>query len=145
MLAEKLDVDADLIRQRMQLMLDRGAIRRIGVVPNHYQLGIRANGMSVWDVDDEEIAPLGERIGGLDFVSHAYHRPRRLPEWPYNLFAMVHGKSRDEVARKVKLIAGILGDAQRQHEVLFSTRVLKKSGLRLLEQTVMTSKKSEVA
>lgn len=145
MLAEKLDVDADLIRQRMQLMLDRGAIRRIGVVPNHYQLGIRANGMSVWDVDDEKIAHLGERIGGLDFVSHAYHRPRRLPEWPYNLFAMVHGKSRDEVAGKVKLIAGILGDAQRQHEVLFSTRVLKKSGLRLLEQTVMTSKKSEVA
>jgi DNA-binding Lrp family transcriptional regulator len=144
-LAERLDVDADLIRQRMQHMLDRGAIRRIGVVPNHYKLGFRANGMSVWDVDDEKLAHLGKRIGGLDFVSHAYHRPRRLPEWPYNLFAMVHGKTRDEVTGKVELIAGILGDAQRQYEVLFSTRVLKKTGLRLLERAVETSRKSEVA
>jgi DNA-binding Lrp family transcriptional regulator len=132
-LADQLGVEVDLIRQRLQHMLDTGVIRRIGAVPNHYTLGFRANGMSVWDVDDERITELGRRVGRLEFVSHAYHRPRRLPEWPYNLFAMVHGKHRAEVSDKVDAIARILGDAQRRYEVLFSTRVLKKTGLRLLQ------------
>ena len=132
-LADQLDVEVDLIRQRLQHMLDTGVIRRIGAVPNHYTLGFRANGMSVWDVEDEHVSELGRRVGRLEFVSHAYHRPRRLPEWPYNLFAMVHGKHRTEVSDKVDAIARILGDAQRRYEVLFSTRVLKKTGLRLLQ------------
>jgi len=133
-LAETLGVDADVIRERMQHMLEQGQIRRIGVVPNHYKLGFGANGMSVWDVDDDEISRCGQEIGRLDFVSHSYHRPRCLPEWPYNLFAMVHGRTRAEVEGKVEVIAGILGDAQRSHDVLFSTRVLKKTGLRLKAQ-----------
>jgi DNA-binding Lrp family transcriptional regulator len=132
-LADQLGVEVDLIRQRLQHMLDTGVIRRIGAVPNHYTLGFRANGMSVWNVEDERVSELGRRVGRLEFVSHAYHRPRRLPEWPYNLFAMVHGKHRTEVSDKVDAIAKILGDAQRCYEVLFSTRVLKKTGLRLLQ------------
>ena len=71
-------------------------------------------------------------IGALDFVSHAYQRPRHLPEWRYNLFAMAHGRDRDEVLEKVKIIAEMLGDDNRGHEVLFSTRILKKTGLRLI-------------
>jgi len=142
-LAEKLGVDAGLIRERMQRMLDDGLIRRIGAVPNHYKLGFGANGMSVWDVDDDRISRYGRQIGRLDFVSHAYHRPRCLPEWPYNLFAMVHGRTREEVAAKVETIAEILGDAQRGHDVLFSTRVLKKTGLRLREAGTQTT--TEVA
>lgn len=133
-LADRLGVEVDLVRQRFQHMLDTGVIRRVGAVPNHYKLGFGANGMSVWDVDDDRIAELGRRVGRLDFVSHAYHRPRRLPEWPYNLFAMVHARHRDEVSDKVDVIAQILGDAQRRYEVLFSTRVLKKTGLRLLQE-----------
>ena len=64
-------------------------------------------------------------------MSHCYRRPRHLPDWPYNLFAMVHGRSRAEVEEKVKHIAGVLGAACRAHEVLYSTRILKKTGLRL--------------
>jgi DNA-binding Lrp family transcriptional regulator len=116
---------------RLQRMLDAGIIRRIGAVPNHYALGYTANGMSVWDVPDASVREIGERIGRLDFVSHCYHRPRHLPAWPYNLFAMLHGRSRDEVEAHVRTIAQLLGAADRGHAVLYSTRILKKTGLRL--------------
>lgn len=122
--------EAEVI-ERLEHMLRDGIIRRIGAVPNHYALGYRANGMSVWDVPDDRVRDLGERIGALDYVSHCYHRPRHLPLWPYNLFAMVHGRSRHEVERQMQGIAKILGGACRAHDVLYSTRVLKKTGLRL--------------
>ena len=129
--AEQLGVDATLVMERMNSMLDKGVIRRIGVVPNHYALGYRSNGMTVWDVPDEKIRELGRRIGEFDFVSHCYHRPRHLPEWPYNLFAMVHGHDHDEVSAKVAQIAAFLGEDDRGHEILYSTRILKKTGLRI--------------
>ncbi len=130
-LAERLGLAPDDVQARLRRMLETGEIRRIGAVPNHYALGYVANGMSVWDVDASGIDELGARIGALDFVSHCYRRPRRLPEWPYNLFAMVHGKSRDEVAAGVAQIAALLGAACRSHDVLYSSRILKKTGLRL--------------
>jgi siroheme decarboxylase len=130
-LAEQLGVTPEEIMARMRRMLDSGVIRRIGAVPNHYALGFRANGMTVWDVPDERIAELGPRVGALDFVSHCYQRPRHPPHWPYNLFAMVHGRDRDEVEAKVAQIATLLGDAERGHLVLYSTRILKKTGLRI--------------
>ena len=129
--AERVGVDPDEVMARMRRMLAAGIIRRIGAVPNHYRLGYRANGMSVWDVPDEQITELGRRVGALPFVSHCYRRPRRLPEWHYNLFAMVHGRTREEVEVQVAEIAALLGDAARRHDVLYSTRILKKTGLRL--------------
>nr|ACF98053.1 putative heme D1 biosynthesis protein NirH [uncultured bacterium 888] len=117
--------------ERLRLLLQRGVIRRIGAVPNHFALGYRANGMSVWDVDDAHVDRLGERIGALDCVSHCYRRPRRLPSWPYNLFAMVHGRNRAEVEGEVDAIAKLLGSAARGHAVLYSRRILKKTGMRL--------------
>ena len=131
MLAERLGINADEVMQRMTHMLQCGVIRRIGVVPNHYKLGYTANGMSVWDVPSDKLKQLGNKIGQLDFVSHCYHRPRHLPMWPYNLFAMVHGKTRDEVYDKVQQIADMLGDDKRDYQVLFSSAILKKTGLRI--------------
>ncbi len=128
--AEAIGAPPEVVIERMRAMLASGAIRRVGVVPNHYRLGWVANGMSVWDVDDARVDELGERIGAIDGVSHCYRRPRRLPAWRYNLFAMVHGRDRAEVERQVDAIAAVLGDAARAHEVLYSTRVLKKTGLR---------------
>ncbi|HYL19799.1 MAG TPA: AsnC family transcriptional regulator [Burkholderiales bacterium] len=116
---------------RMRRMLDRGVIRRIAAVPNHYALGYRANGMSVWDVPDERADEMGRAVGALPFVTHCYRRPRYLPDWPYNLFAMVHGRTREEVAEKVAAIEALIGPECRGHEVLYSTRILKKTGLRL--------------
>jgi DNA-binding Lrp family transcriptional regulator len=130
-LAEQLGLAPDDVMARLRRMQDAGIIRRIGAVPNHYRLGYRGNGMSVWDVPDAQVRELGRTIGALDFVSHCYHRPRHLPYWPYNLFAMVHGRDRAEVMSKVERIADLLGDAVREHDVLFSTRILKKTGMRL--------------
>jgi len=131
-IAKACDCDTQTVIQRMQRMLDRGVIRRIGAVPNHYRLGLNANGMSVWDVDDKRLHELGARVGRLEFVSHCYQRPRHLPLWPYNLFAMIHGHDRDEVMLKQQQVADLLGSSCRQHDVLFSTRILKKTGLRLV-------------
>lgn len=130
-LAEQVGIPAEEVMARMQCMLDNGIIRRIAAVPNHYALGYKANGMTVWDVADDRIDELGRRVGELDFVSHCYHRPRHLPEWPYNLFAMVHGHDRDEVQAQIERIAALLGDACRGHDILYSTRILKKTGLRI--------------
>ena len=132
-LAERLGMAPAEVMARMQRMLERGIIRRIGAVPNHYALGYQANGMTVWDVPDEKLRELGPKIGALEFVSHCYHRPRLLPDWPYNLFAMVHGRDRHEVEAKAAKIAALFGDADRGHAVLYSTRILKKTGLRLPE------------
>ena len=130
-LAEQLGTTPGEVMARLEAMLARGTIRRIGAVPNHYAIGYTANGMSVWDVPDEAIDALGEKVGALPFVTHAYHRPRALPDWPYNLFAMVHGSSREEVLAKVTGIRALLGDNCRRHDVLFSTEILKKTGLRI--------------
>ncbi len=130
-LAETLGVPAQEVMDRLRGMQARGVVRRIGAVPNHYALGWRANGMSVWDVADSRVADLGPQVGALDFVSHCYRRPRHLPLWPYNLFAMVHGRGRAEVEEKVARIAALLGPAARAHAVLYSTRILKKTGLRI--------------
>jgi DNA-binding Lrp family transcriptional regulator len=131
--AEVVGIGADELMRRMRRMLDDGIIRRIAAVPNHYRLGYTANGMSVWDVPDAEIAAAGAAVGRLDFVSHCYRRPRHGTHWPYNLFAMVHGRSRADVQAKVDAIARHLGPLDGGHTVLYSTRILKKTGLRLAE------------
>jgi DNA-binding Lrp family transcriptional regulator len=130
-LATELCVTPDEVMERMRTMLEDGRVRRIGVLPNHYRLGYVANGMSVWDIADEDITVAGKQVGELETVSHCYQRPRHLPDWPYNMFAMVHGHSRQEVLDEVEKIARMLGDRVRAHEVLFSTRILKKTGLRI--------------
>jgi len=117
--------------EHLSNMKKRGVIRRIGAVPNHFRLGFKANGMTVWDVPDEKIIELGNQIGQLSFVSHSYQRPRHMPVWRYNLFAMVHGHTRSAVKEKTERIKQILGEDCRAHEILYSTAILKKTGLRL--------------
>lgn len=130
-LADEVGIPVGEVMRRMRRMLQCGIIRRIAAVPNHYRLGFTANGMSVWNVPDDRIGELGPVVGALAFVSHCYHRPRHPPEWPYNLFAMVHAASRKEVHERVGIIANLLGADDHGHEVLFSQRILKKTGLRL--------------
>ena len=130
-LAAELEMDAGDVMARLKRMLARGIIRRIGAVPNHYRLGVVANAMTVWDIDDAAIERVGAMVGSLPFVTHCYQRPRRLPRWPYNLFAMAHGRSRAEATEKVGKIAEVVGNAARARDVIYSTRILKKTGLRL--------------
>jgi siroheme decarboxylase len=128
-----LGVSGEVVRARFAQMLSSGLVRRIGAVPNHYRLGYVANGMTVWDVDDARVDELGVRVGALSGVSHCYRRPRELPGWPFNLFAMLHGRSRDEVERQRLEVRLLLGSACRSDDVLYSSAILKKTGLRLKE------------
>jgi DNA-binding Lrp family transcriptional regulator len=124
-------LDSSEVIARVGRMIETGIIRRIGAIPNHYRLGLRANGMTVWDIADEHLPELGARIGALGFVSHCYERPRHLPLWPYNLFAMVHGRNRNEVRTQMASIARLIGKRRRAYDVLFSSAILKKTGFRL--------------
>jgi DNA-binding Lrp family transcriptional regulator len=130
-IAQEVGISEAEVLERLRSMLADGRIRRIGAVPNHYALGYTANAMTVWDVDDEAAGELGAAVGALPFVSHCYRRPRRLPDWPYNLFAMVHGKSKEETKVCIEEIRMLLGAACRRHDLLYSVRILKKTGLRL--------------
>ena len=130
-LAEQLSISAEQVMQRFQSMLDRGVIRRIGAVPNHYKLGYGFNGMTVWDVEDSMVDQLGALVAALPFVSHCYQRPRHLPDWPYNLFAMIHAKTAADADTQILRVGEVLEAYVRSHQVLYSSRILKKTGLRI--------------
>ena len=130
-IADKLGTTETDVTDRLAALMNRGVIRRIGIAPNHYKLGMTANGMSVWDVEDGAAEELGPLVGAMEEVTHCYLRPRARPHWPYNLFAMVHGATRNEVEEKRAVIAQLLGDACRASDILYSTEILKKTGLRL--------------
>ncbi|UQI33702.1 Lrp/AsnC family transcriptional regulator [Pseudomonas bijieensis] len=129
-LAEQLGLSLESTLDLLKRLQAEGAIRRIAAVPNHYRLGYRHNGMTVWDVADSDISRLGALLGAQPFVSHCYRRPRR-PGWRYNLFAMVHGRSREEIDSYREHLRYLLGDACAADDMLVSSRILKKTGLRL--------------
>lgn len=114
---------------RLQELLASGLIKRLGVVVRHHELGYRANAMTVWDVPDERLDEIARRMAGTGLVSLCYRRPRR-PGWPYNLFCMIHGKSRDEALNKIDTLWYICGLKEIPYEVLFSTRRFKQRGAR---------------
>src|SRR3989304_6104928 len=105
------------VLEMLRSLLERGVIKRLAAVPNHYALGVTANGMAVWDVPDALVSKVGQRLGQRPEVTHCYRRPRR-PGWPYNLFAMVHGMSQEEVLAKIAQIARALGLESYPHQVL---------------------------
>lgn len=142
-IADRIGASESAVLERLGAMMEKGIIRRIGLAPNHYAMGLIANGMSVWDIDDAQVDELGAVIGALDFVTHCYQRPRRLPLWPYNLFAMAHGRTREEVLEKRDRIAALLGPACRASDILFSTEILKKTGLRIAPRAERTASCSD--
>jgi DNA-binding Lrp family transcriptional regulator len=111
-------------------MLENGVIKRLGVVVRHHELGYRANAMVVWDVPDDKVERVGLQLGDQDCVTLCYQRPRHLPEWPYNLFCMLHGKDRDEVLACIARVTEALDIGAFSHEVLFSGRRFKQRGAR---------------
>lgn len=133
--ADVCGVAPDRVLTRMRAMLVKGWIRRIGAVPNHYRLGLKGNGMTVWQLPEDKIDTYGQKVGALGFVSHCYRRPPHRPDWPFNLFAMVHGRDKQAVTEKVATIQSVLQPDLQDHTVLFSTRILKKSGLRFKHAT----------
>jgi DNA-binding Lrp family transcriptional regulator len=113
---------------RLRTLSERGVIRRMGVIVRHHELGYQANAMVVWDVPDHEIAHLGQRIKAFDFVTLCYRRRRCLPNWPYNLYCMIHGRQREEVLHMKETLAQQCGLDTVPHQVLFSRRRFKQRG-----------------
>ena len=132
-IAQRIGTTEERVIAMLASLLERGVIKRLAAIPNHYALGITANGMAVWDVPDEAVSELGRRLAARAEVTHCYQRPRRLPEWRYNLYAMVHGRSREEVATVVDEMAREAGLSGFPHELLFSVRQFRKRGTRLRE------------
>lgn len=130
-IADELDMAEERVINRLKDMLEDNLVKRFGCVPHHYNLGFTANGMSVWDIPDGEVDSIGEKFGEFDFVTHCYRRPRHLPVWPYNLFAMVHGKSKEQVEKKVSQLESTVKLDDVTFEIIYSTELLKKKGSRL--------------
>lgn len=103
-------------------------VKRFGIVVRHHELGYRANAMTVWNIPDQNVSEFGMCMGQFDFVTLCYRRPRRLPEWPYNLFTMIHGQDREHVLENISLLVERCGLKDVEHEVLFSTRRFKQRG-----------------
>lgn len=108
----------------------RGFVKRFGLVVRHHELGYRANAMVVWDVPDQDVAEVGRLMATFPFVTLCYRRPRRLPDWPYNLFCMIHAKDRDEARTLLRELAEDLDLADLPREILFSRRRFKQRGAR---------------
>lgn len=133
-LASQCGLDEDTVLAMFRWMQRDGSVRRIAAIPDHYRIGYRCNVMTVWDVADADAREAGEAVAAMPFVSHCYLRPRHLPDWPYNLFAMVHAQTSEDAMRQVQQIHDALGARCRAHDALVSTRILKKTGLRLSPQ-----------
>jgi DNA-binding Lrp family transcriptional regulator len=115
-----------------------GKVRRVGVIPNHYALGYTENGMTVWNVPDDLVDEVGPAVASLSFVTHCYQRPRHEGVWPYNFFAMTHGRSEAESQRRIEQVRETMAEfwdvGDDDWDSLFSTRILKKTGIRLAER-----------
>lgn len=129
-LAETLGINEAEVLARLRALAEAGVIRRFGVIVRHHELGYTANAMVVFDVPDAEVSAAGRRLAQQEGVNLCYRRPRRLPDWPYNLFCMVHGKDRDAVTARTQKIAEAAGLAHLPRQILFSTRRFKQRGAR---------------
>ncbi len=130
-LSKAVGVSEQIVMERLREWVDQGIIRRMGALVNHRAVGIRANGMSVWNVPDREVDAVAKVLCERSEVTHCYRRPRR-PGWPYNLFAMVHGTSEDQVRELVAELAQEAGAPD--YAVLFSNREYKKTAPRYFDK-----------
>lgn len=134
-LADSLGLSERQFIQKLRGWLEQGLIKRLGVIVRHRELGYRANAMVVWDIPDAEVSAIGRRLATESGVNLCYRRPRRLPDWPYNLFCMMHGRERDEVLARVDKL-GAEHDLQRYpHAALFSSRCFRQRGAWYLPST----------
>lgn len=127
-IARTLGVSEHEVIRRISNMVEGGVIKRFGIIVRHHELGFRANAMTVWNIPDGKVHKVADLMKDYPFVTLCYRRPRKLPDWPYNLFCMIHGKDRDTV---LGLLEDMIVENSWQkytHEVLFSKRRFKQCG-----------------
>jgi DNA-binding Lrp family transcriptional regulator len=136
--AAAIGAETDWVVETIKRFEREGKVRRVGVIPNHYALGYTENGMTVWNVPDDLVDEVGPAVASLSFVTHCYQRPRHEGVWPYNFFAMTHGRSEAESQQRIEQVREKMAEfwdvGDDDWDSLFSTRILKKTGIRLAER-----------
>lgn len=127
-LAERIGASEDAVLEQVRHWSEDGLFRRVGLVLKHRALGFRANAMLVMDIPDDRVDEVGRALGQAVGVNLCYQRPRRLPDWPYNLFCMVHGRERQQVCELIEALLAEHGLSDIPHQLLFSTRAFKQCG-----------------
>ncbi len=122
--AQKLGIAEEELLQKAKYFEEIGVMRRFAAILRHRDAGFVANGMIVWKVPDERISEVGSKLGAFPQVSHCYQRPV-YPDWPYNVFSMVHCKSIDDAQTMAKEIQKQIGVDD--YRILFSSREFKKT------------------
>jgi siroheme decarboxylase len=135
--AEQVGLSEAAVIARLESLLKLGVIKRLGLVVRHHEIGYRANAMTVWDVPDASVDRVGQALAASPDVTLCYRRPRRLPGWPYNLFAMVHGRERPAVLERIAWLRTEHDLDGVPHAVLFSTRRFKQRGARYFAEAAV--------
>ena len=143
-LAKQLGMNEQQVIDEIARLQDAGIIKRMGVVVRHRKLGYRANAMVVWDIPDEMVSEVGCFMGSLPCVTLSYRRPRRLPQWPYNLFTMIHGASREQVLEKINELAGTYSLNRFKYKVLFSKTCYKQRGAHYVKDNKLKTKNEAI-
>lgn len=127
-LGESLGISEDEVIARLKALIEGGAVRRFAATIGHLALGIVANAMIAWKVEPEDLERVGWLMASSEEVTHCYERAAR-PEWPYNLYTMVHSRSREECLRAAEELSRASG--VKEYKVLFSEREYKKTSARI--------------
>jgi DNA-binding Lrp family transcriptional regulator len=127
--AARLGLAQGALLEHLAGMVERGLLRRVAAILYHRRAGFSANGMGVWRVPEERVLELGPRMAAVRGISHCYQRPT-YPDWPYQLFTMAHGRSKQECDAVLEAIAADLGEAIEDRATLYSSTEFKK--IRLL-------------
>jgi len=123
-LADRIGLSEDELFAAMNSLVERGFMRRMAAILYHRRAGFRANGMGVWAVPEDDVVEIGEEMASFQNVSHCYRRPT-YPDWPYNVFTMVHGQSTEQCEEILSAISRKTGVTE--YISLYSTREYKKT------------------
>lgn len=123
--ADRLGVPVEILLEHLRRMVTRKVLRRVAAILFHRRAGFSANGMGVWKVPARQISTLGPRMAAVRGVSHCYRRPT-YPDWPYSVFTMAHGRSKDECDAVLDGVAGVCGLKGDDRATLYSSTEFKK-------------------
>lgn len=126
-IADRLGIEEDYLLEKIDEFLDKGYIRRMGAALRHRQIGLKANPMIVWQVDEEKIDEVGKALSELPQVTHCYHR-KELPKLNYNVYSMIHGETKEECYELAKEMSKMVG--VENYKLLFSVKELKKTSMK---------------
>jgi DNA-binding Lrp family transcriptional regulator len=125
--AAELGISVDELLTHLQGMQDRGLLRRVAAILFHRRAGFSANGMGVWQVPEESVSDIGPRMAAFRGISHCYERPT-YADWPYQIFTMAHGRSKEECDAILDAIAAEFPEIQ-SRATLYSSTEFKKTRL----------------